>query len=632
MNLKSFISTCFLMFLCQGSYAQDWMRIHHRYDGVDWSIPLQMDKYKEYEFSEKGKVLNLRAILEEDGELVVPFRTNEMDSIDFAYSLTDDEKGHNKYRPFTMHITTEDWDNIVEKELWLNCHISIDGKGEYSDYSGTGRIRGRGNSSWAWYDKKPYKFKLDEKSKLLGLEKAKNWNLLANYRDVTDIMNVYAFEVARYMGMPYTNHSRFVEVFLNDEYIGTYQLTEKIEVGKNRVNIDEEEGVILSFDKDDGPELSPYAIDNFWSQIYKLPICVKHPEDPTYEQLQAIKADFAKVENAVKAHDYATLDSLADIPSYISMIMIHEYLFNVEIGAPRSMYAFKDKDGKYTFGPVWDWDAAFDFRWSDMTTGHTYFDSYKELVLGTDPVKGSGAYERINMFWRDMFGNSEFVQNYKDQWSRLSGDIRSACWAETQKYIEGMRAEGTYARDTRKWPLVDTQGGWWNSTTYFEPDAEIDKLFTWLGKRATYLDSVVAGYPDGDDEVSDGTLTVVATISKEQTCRASSGYSQSGKITVSEVEVKNYLGGSPSTLVPLNTDGNEGQNTAAGTYGAWFDADGSTVNFYGDSHVYIESNDLYSWSYGCHPQNCRKGDRHTVTMQYRRGNKAVNVKVDFVIQ
>ena len=222
----------------------------------------------------------------DETDFVVPFAVEDLDSISFSNALTDEEKGHNKYRVFTMFITTEDEANIVEKETWLNCHISIDGKGEYSNYSGTGRIRGRGNSSWLYYKKKPYKFKLDQKSKLLGLEKAKNWNLLSNYRDVTDMMNVLAFETARWMGLPNTNHSRFVEVFLNGDYVGVYQLTEKIEIHENRVNIDEVEGVLMSFDKDDGPELSPGASDNFWSEVYGLPMCVKDPEDlpdnPTY--------------------------------------------------------------------------------------------------------------------------------------------------------------------------------------------------------------------------------------------------------------------------------------------------------------------------------------------------------------
>lgn len=627
-----------LMLLCaQNADAQQWMRIHHNYKKVDWTIPLQIDMYSQWDFTSDKKFLNAHAILEDGTETVVPFSIARVDSIDFADDLLDEEKGHNKYRPFTMHITTQDYANIVEKEVWLNCHISIDGKGEYSDYSGTGRIRGRGNSSWAWYDKKPYKFKLDEKSKLLGLEKAKNWNLLANYRDVTDMMNVFAFETARKMGMPNTNHSRFVEVFLNDEYIGTYQLTEKIEVAKNRVEIDEEEGIMLSFDQDDGPSLSPDATDNFSSKVFGLPMCVKYPDEPDAETVSKAKEDFAVLENAIKARDYALVESLMDIPSFIGILQLHEYLYNVEIDAPRSIYAYRDKGGKYVFGPVWDWDAGFDFDWGDMYTGHTFFTDYKELIYGIDPLKGTGASYSISNFWRSMFGNSTFVKQYKETWKNLSETIYTDPWAETQKYIDAMTAEGTYARDTEHWPLSGTRyNGWWGSETIiFKPSEEISKMSSWLKSRKAYLDGVIAGYPSGSDEVLDVTdpsnIQVVTTISKTQSCRFSSGYSQSGQITISQSEVETALGGTPTELVPLNADGSEGRNTAAGTFGAWFD-DNGTQEWAGGAHVYIESDNLYNWSYGCHPDNCSSRDKHTVTMQYRRGSKAVNVVVTFTLK
>lgn len=626
-----------LAFSVQNVKAQEWMRIHHRYEGVDWSIPLETKKYSQYDFSSDKSLLRAYAILSDSTERLIPFMTANIDSIDFAPELTDEEKGHNKYRPFSMHITTDGYENIVERELWLNCHISIDGKGEYSDFSGTGKIRGRGNSSWSWYDKKPYKFKLDEKSKLLGLEKAKNWNLLANYRDVTDMMNVLAFETARYMGMPNTNHSRFVEVFLNEEYIGTYQLTEKIEVAKNRVEIDEEEGIMLSFDKDDGPELSPYSTDNFFSKVFGLPICVKHPDEPDEETIWNIKEDFAKLENAIKSHNYELADSLMDMSSYISILQMHEFLFNVEIGAPRSMYLYKDKDGKYTFGPIWDWDAAFDFRWDDMLTGHTYFTDYKELVLGTDPVNAIGAYEHINHFFRDLFNNAKFVSQYKEAWNKIKDNIYLAPWEETRKYIEAMKSEGTYTRDTNRWPLITgTSSGWWGTgnTVEFKPSEEISKMSAWLNNRKKYLDNVIANYPAGSDDVIDITdpdkMQIVLTINKEQQCKYYKGYAQTGQISINQSEVESALGGAPTELVPLNADGSEGRNTANGIYGAWFDDDG-VQEWANGAHVYIESNYLYNWSYGCHPDNCNPRDSHTVTMQYRRGNKAVNVKVVFFI-
>ena len=616
----------FIMAYMGESYAtaQEWMRLHRTYEGVDWTMPVKIEENTEVQFQAAGSKLHSVIAKDSETEISVPYDLTQLDSIDFAPSLTDAEKGHNHYRPFSMYITTEEETPITEQETWLRCHISIDGRGEYSNFSGTGQIRGRGNSSWEWYDKKPYKFKLDTKSKLLGLDKAKNWNLLANYRDVTDLMNTFAFETARWMGMPHTNHTRYVEVFLNRQYIGLYQLTEKIEIKQNRIPISDTEGLLMSFDQDDGPSLSPYDGDNFWSKVFNLPLCVKSPENLTPEQLDSIREDFAQLETAVKAHDYAAVDALMDIPSFIGILQLHEFLYNVEIDAPRSLYMFKEKGGKYTFGPVWDWDAGFDFDWGTMTTGHRFFTDYRELIYGNDPLKGTGAAYNINKFWREMFGNTTFVKQYKDTWNTFSDSIYLRNWAETMKYADALTTEGAYSRDLRRWPMR-------TNNIIHQTQTEIQKMSNWLRDRKNFLDNIIANYPDGNDDIIDGNVTVVATLTKTQSVNYATGYSQSGKISLNRNEISAILGGAPTDLVPLNADGTEGNNTAAKTYGAWFDNEGNT-NDWGWGHVYIESDNLYSWSYGCHPSNCWYGDTHTVTLQYRLKNKAVNVRVTFNVQ
>ena len=123
-----------------------------------------------------------------------------------------------------------------------------------------------------------YRIKLGAQAALLGLAANKDWVLLANYRDPTNFMNAVTFDMARYMGMPYTNSNRFVEVTVNDTYAGMYQFTEQIEQGESRVNIDKASGVLLNIDLDDGPDLAPSATDNFTSTVYSLPVCVKYPD------------------------------------------------------------------------------------------------------------------------------------------------------------------------------------------------------------------------------------------------------------------------------------------------------------------------------------------------------------------
>lgn len=620
MKYNSHILSLLLLLVSLPMSAQEWLHVDHHYGGSEFRIPMRIDQVEDMQ-SSAGNSLWLIHYLDKEGTLQEwNWNLSAIDSINVASALSDEEKGHTQTRVFTMHINTLGQAPIYDKEEWINCFISIDGKGEYSDYSGTGRIRGRGNSSWDWYDKKPYKFKLDSKSKLLGLAKARDWNLLANYRDVTKLMNAHAFEVARVMEMPHTGHSRMLEVFLNGDYIGLYQLTEKIEVDNNRVDIDEENGVMLSFDQDDGPSLSPYDGDNFWSAIFSLPVCVKHPEDISEEQLKLIRADLSWMEKAIKDRDYDALEQVLDIESLISILQIHEYLYNVEIDAPRSLYLYRDNGGKWVFGPVWDWDAGYDFDWSDMYTGHTYFSNYRELIYGTDPYRGTGASYRINSFFTSMFGNRRFMKLYKQRWQERREHIFADVWPITEAYYNGMTECG-YSRDKKRWPVNKTVS------------TEVNKMKTWLQNRLDYLTEVINNYPLPTD---DSDINLIATIEKDASCNYSNGYHQTGSIQLSATEIKGKLGITNDAnlhLIPLNADGTEGSNTAAGTYGAWFDADGNTGPW-ANGHIFIESDNLYRWSYGCHPDNCAEGHTHTVTMQYYVDTadglcNAINVKVTF---
>ena len=121
-----------------------------------------------------------------------------------------------------LTIETKDHAPILgkEKKHYVDFTLTVESDHPEWNYEGTGRIRGRGNSTWLWYPKKPYRMKLDEKASILGLDEEKDWVLLANYRDPTHLMNTFTFAAGQELGLPYTNHSRFVEVTLNGEYIG----------------------------------------------------------------------------------------------------------------------------------------------------------------------------------------------------------------------------------------------------------------------------------------------------------------------------------------------------------------------------------------------------------------------------
>lgn len=401
------------------------------------------------------------------------------------------------YMPATIAIDTENAEPIIEKKKKIPCTIVIDHPNDEWDLTATGTVRGRGNSTWLWYDKKPYRFKLDEKASVLGLDPEKDWVLLANYRDPSHLMNTFVFELGRAMGMPFTNHSRYVELTLNGEFLGLYQLTEQVEQGGNRVDVDDMDGVLLSLDADDGPELSPDAGDNFWSKIYEMPVCVKHPEDDmTQDRYDAIRDDFGKLESAILAirKRTGTLDQvkeLMDVQSFIDFLIIQELVYNVELAAPRSMYMHKDKDGKWAMGPLWDFDAGFDFDWGTMYSGHNYFESHEDLVLGTDPIHHAGGYW-VPEFFTDIFRSDEFREEYRARWAEISPLIMTEVWDRTEKYAE--YAKDALDRNAETWPIYSPSDD--NPVKEISWRDEIDRMYVWLTERIDYLTPIINNYKD----------------------------------------------------------------------------------------------------------------------------------------
>ena len=138
---------------------------------------------------------------------------------------------------------------ITSKEDYVNATCYIDGLGlEGYESLGTAEspmalsIKGHGNLTWKAFDKKPYRLKFKDKMEPLGLKKNSHFTLLPHVDDdLVYLRNTVGFELSRLIGMSYTPAQEPVEVVLNGDYVGLYMMTEKIRLGKNRVEITQQD-------------------------------------------------------------------------------------------------------------------------------------------------------------------------------------------------------------------------------------------------------------------------------------------------------------------------------------------------------------------------------------------------------
>jgi len=140
-----------------------------------------------------------------------------------------------------LYLTTDDGATPSASKETHDGRMFAQGNDEWKSlYDGKMTIKVRGNST-ASYPKKPWKIKLDKKTKMFDIPKSKHWVLLANYNDQSMMRNKLAYDFANDIGS-LGMKSTWVECVLNGAWQGTYQFCEHIRIAEDRVNVHDWEG------------------------------------------------------------------------------------------------------------------------------------------------------------------------------------------------------------------------------------------------------------------------------------------------------------------------------------------------------------------------------------------------------
>lgn len=344
-----------------------------------------------------------------------------------------------------VSVDTPNAQSITSKTTWIEGttitirETALDGTPSVTSYEAA-QVKGRGNSSWQ-QAKKPYAIKLNKKAEVLGMPKHKRWCLLSNCWGYF-FGNLTGYELGRRTeGMAWAPHGKYVELILNGEHKGCYLLTEQIKIDPNRLNITEIGSTDISGDALTGGYLLTY--DNTWdedykfySQYYNLPVMFKIPdEDIPDEQFNYVQDYINTFEaslkdvNRLQAREYL---EYIDVDSFIDQYFVWEIAGKSESGsftdfvAPRSVYYHKDRLGKLTAGPVWD------------------FDSY--LFMEKNLRCKSGQY------YKTLFTEPYFVERVKEKWPRYRDrlDERGGMIAYVDSLYAAVRPAAL--RDRVLWP------------------------------------------------------------------------------------------------------------------------------------------------------------------------------------
>jgi hypothetical protein len=309
------------------------------------------------------------------------------------------------------------------------------------------RIKVRGSSS-AQYPKKQFSVKLRaEDSKLevglLGMARASSWVLGGPYADKTLIKNALGLAQGRQL-FPYAPQMRWVELILNGDYHGVYNLTEKIERAKNKVDIPsvKEGGFIVKVDAG----ASPYVESE---QGTKYTLVYPEEDDNDNEASAPVMEGLAEWLSAFEAS--LSTENYTDyvyVESFIDYFLQEELWKNID-GFRKSMYLYRGADHKVHMGPSWDFDlgaAGVNFYGGTQVEGWRHASLHFWFIA--DPVN----------WFNQLLRHPEYRQKVVARWRELrkpgalfSDDrIRSMIDENVQ-----ILNKGPASRNFSRWKVID---------------------------------------------------------------------------------------------------------------------------------------------------------------------------------
>lgn len=318
-----------------------------------------------------------------------------------------------------LYVNTFTGHPIVSKtqQVWAQMWL-VDEQDVVTFYDSIS-IRGRGNSTWNMA-KKPYRIKLQKSAKLLGDNRAnaKKWTLLANHGDKTMMRNALASYIGDLCGQPFTPAAKFVDLTLNGEYQGCYQMSDQIDVRKKRVDIAEQDFPLTT----DSDITGGYLVEadgfkdftngvNGWTTPRGVPMTVHYPDDEeiAFNQLNYIRQFVNNFENRLFANNYTDADdgyrAYVDSTTLISWYLASEITANPDY--VWSMYYYKQSnDDHLYFGPMWDYDIAFnnDNRLTAQDPMHN--------LMAKVAFTNNGLEKWINRLWGDEWFQRAVYNSY----------------------------------------------------------------------------------------------------------------------------------------------------------------------------------------------------------------------------
>lgn len=353
-------------------------------------------------------------------------------------------------------------------------------------------------------------------------DKSKSYILLANYDDKTLLRDWSAMALAnaipiggQFLGesatspspsgtatlLPWAPHSVFVELYLNGQYQGTYQLTEEIKVDSHRVNITEMSNGNVSGSALTGGyllEVDQRQDEDFtWTTPHGVMLGLDDPDfsPEVPEQTAYITNDVNQAEAALFSSQYTDpavgWRTFFDQTSAVNFFVVNELMGNLDAGTfYGSVFLYKDRNNPLLYmGPVWDFD---------ISSGNV---NYAAIIDPSAPWMSTQG-----PWFPRLLSDPVFKAATKQQWNALKQNGILTNWLNSIS-DQATKLEQSQRNNFGRWPMQGIRV-WPNPEAAGSYDGEVAYFKNWIAFRMGYMDAFLNGLPATSTTLAlpDGTL------------------------------------------------------------------------------------------------------------------------------
>ncbi len=330
-------------------------------------------------------------LLSEDGEIIQDIEPNQIEKVmvktDTGEMIPWEIGFFFSKNLHTINVSLKDIDfPDIDHDRYVSGSVIV--------ISPTGRVcfkqenillKGRGNGSWRYTldgGKRPYQIKFPERTSLCNLPPSDKWALIANAEDETKIRSKLVYDMAHDIDMEYAIDSDWVDLYINNEYLGNYLLCHEPSIGEFDLNIPDldilskpyrDSRQILTDDlKGYDYDISPvpkggYLIEKQIDEFYQtknsgfiyngIPFSIKSPSEASISEVEYVHDFVDKVDSSI--HNDSPQTALIDVYSFARRYLLEEISMNYDSAASSYYYYIKPSEDRLFAGPNWDQDWAF---------------------------------------------------------------------------------------------------------------------------------------------------------------------------------------------------------------------------------------------------------------------------------